>query len=556
MACVADSEARIWDVDDLDRVVAPRLAPHIGTIGGEAAAGATISADGSTVALPSARGAIRIYRGGALAAKLPGRARPLYALQLSADGDRVLSVSNDGAMQLRTVDGRSIRLAASLPRVDIRNVAKPVLDPTGRRVVVLAPSEGRPLERRMETWDLATGRRNIVELDGASERELRFDPGGNVVLVISGSVEVIDVVSGVRVTSLPALGNSSILSADFAGRRVVTTTSGPTLAIWNPGATILAGDPGRSPGAVFSPDGKRVAATDGAVLRTWNTSSGTLGGPGRLRLAGSTGAFVASFSASGARLRAARGFDQVIHDVDWRSGRDDASRPGGRPLAIAQSGAIVVGNPASNAFEVRALRSDKVRLSIPGPKEVDADNAIGGWVFSRDGGRLALLEGRTAVVRDIMRRRRILPPGTRGLRVTAIALRPDGREVATVDGSGSVHVSDVDTDRRRTVTQTRSLEVASLATLDYSPDGRLLVLAETTTIRVLDISSRREVATFEGEALAVDPASSRVAITGTATRAHLRRCDECGSWEQLLARADRRVRRGLTEAERRSLLSP
>ncbi|MFE5671530.1 BTAD domain-containing putative transcriptional regulator [Agromyces sp. NPDC056523] len=168
----------------------------------------------------------------------------------------------------------------------------------------------------------------------------------------------------------------------------------------------------------------------------------------------------------------------------------------------------------TDALDVRIVDIDSMEtlrtLDIPRYGGSYLDERIGP-VVSSDGTRVAAVEwlrtewlgtdfnGRL-VIADVVTGQRLLGPMLLGFDPSVIALAPDGRVLAALDGTGRLRLIDTADGSMRTVEGT--LEHASLkfpradGALQFTPDGRLLY------------------GTMEGQLLVIDPATAtaRVAV--------------------------------------------
>jgi WD40 repeat protein len=81
-----------------------------------------------------------------------------------------------------------------------------------------------------------------------------------------------------------------------------------------------------------------------------------------------------------------------------------------------------------------------------------------------------------------------------------IAFSPDGRLIATRDGSNHVHLSTLDGETLSTFDHS-----AGVASIDFSPDGRTLVTGDMNhEVHIWDVERRQERATLRGHFAWID----------------------------------------------------
>jgi WD40 repeat protein len=276
------------------------------------------------------------------------------------------------------------------------------------------------------------------------------------------------------------------------------------------------GHRGRVNGAVFSPDGKRLAsAGDDGGVKVWDATTGrgllTLRGrhgvtfsPDGKRLALTDGPAVRVCDATtGEEVLTLRGHTDRVSSVDYS--------PDGKRLASASRDGTVKVWDAATGREV---------LTVGGPIR-----DVLGVAFSPDGKRLASGGDDGAVlVWDAATGQGLLTLGGHSQAVDSVAFSPDGKRLASADRDRTVKLWDAGTGREILTLWGRDWNrfylPAGIRSVDFSPDGkRLAVAGWDRAVRVWDAATGQELFAFRGHtgvvrSVAFSPDGTRLASTG------------------------------------------
>ena len=419
----------------------PKLRASIASQG-DTVRSVALSADGDRVVSGSDDGTVRVWEAasGECVRELRGHTGWVRSVALSADGGRVVSGSDDGTVRVwEAASGKCVRELRGLTRA-VNSVA---LSADGGRVV----SGGT--DGTVRVWDAANSE-CVRELRGHESQvdsvALSGDGGRIVSCSYDGTVRVWESSSGECVRELRGHAGwvrSVALSAD--GGRVVSCGDDGTVRVWesSSGECVreLRGHAGRVLSVVLSADGGRVVSGgDDGTVRVWESSSGEC-------------------------VRELREFTTPVWSVAL-------SADGGRVVSGSHDGAVRVWEVTSGEC-VRELRGHtsrvlSVALSADGGRVVSGSDDGTVWVWDATSGETL----------------RELRGHTRG--VSSVSLSADGGRAVSGSYDGTLRVWDATSGEcvRELRGHTRGVTSVSL-----SADGGRVVSGSDGTMGVWDATS-------------------------------------------------------------------
>ncbi len=277
----------------------------------------------------------------------------------------------------------------------------------------------------------------------------------------------------------------------------------------------------------FSPDGKTLAASDGNIIRLWDTANWAEDDP---LIGHEESIFHLSFSSDGKRLIVGDCGGTVyqwtlalrvwqVTRTERRFGRRGWLSPDGRQIACGESfdlplllrdvetgknrELIELGEKAEYFPDLRwspdgkilavASRGIRIRcLEAATGKELmrfgDPNEEFKRLAFSPDGKRLAVACGHGVRLWEVATGRELTTSGTTFCGINAIAFSPDGRQLLSADGAW------IRSWDRATLRKRWCIAEAGLATyrFAFSPDSKQVAAEHESRIRFLDTSLGRE----------------------------------------------------------------
>jgi WD40 repeat protein len=356
------------------------------------------------------------------------------SVALSPGGKTLAAAGPDNTIQLwQVATGRPLRQIQGPPLV----VGALVFSPDGRTLV------GRAADQTLYFWKTATGKeiRRVGEQRGNPRGAFPVRVGGN-----PGGLAF-----------APDGKTLATVETAFENRKVSTAIKLVDVETGAENSRVEMAPPAAVFGLAFSPDGKALAYQTGNAIhlveadtgKALRQITGQVGGPAAL-----------AFSPDGKGLVVRRAGDAPIRLYDVKTG-EIRQRFGG-------AGATpVYGTPFYYGYGVTA---------VPAP------------AFSPDGKFLAA-GGDTAVrVWEAATGKEVVPHAGHGGAVTALALSPDGKLVASKGEDGTVRLWDAATGKER-----HEFRVPGIAGVAFAPDGRTVALGLAAgAVRLYEAATGKE----------------------------------------------------------------
>ena len=528
----AGDDAALWDVATRERVA---------TLRGDGRDGldfALFSRDGRRILTRDDAGDMSVWAtaGGRRIARLPRRSGSITDLDISADGRRVVTAGADGRAEVREV-------AAPRRVVTLRNgeaLTSVQFDPGGRHVVT---ADDDSVAR---VWSVASGR-VVQELRGhtATVQRARFSADGRRVVTASddGSARVWPARPRTpadprwRAADSTTFGPDSrhVLIVDDGRRGVWDTATGKVVdlqgGIYHP-LDRLDWPCGRAAGcSPWSPDGRLVAGADGgggAVV--WDAAGGAV----QRRLGKPSGSVIgAAFSADGRRVVVVDGERPKARIWSLAPLRREGTLPG-TPGEVLRSAQFVPDPP-------RVLTVDVLGRAQIAPVGGGASVTLPGMTLpvaaaaSPAGGQLAI--GTSAGVMSVFddaRRRPRSRSATPGERVNVLAYDATGTAIAT-GGQKGTRIWDA----RTLASRTLQAPGGAVTSVQFSPDGSLVLIASGSVRRLWDRALRRvvlELPRVRDARAELSPDATKLVVAGDA-QLEIRDCAACARLGELVRRA-------------------
>jgi WD40 repeat protein len=417
--------------------------------------------------------------------RLSGHQDFVQGVSFSPDGQRIATASYDGTVKLWAANGHLLQTLAADPLAfDVK------FSPDGKFLVATV---GR---REVKAWNLDGTLRWVWRQDPHKTdlfllRTLAISPDGRWVAVTTedNTIEILNSQTGQWVRRLQGHQNT-VWGVAFSpdGQQIASASEDRTVRVWQPDGqliTTLRGHGDRVNAVAFGPDGQRLASVGmQGVLKLWDAEGTLL----QTIEAHDNGIWDVVFSPDGQQL-ATTSADQTIKLWNLEGGLLQtlyhgetiyraAFSPDGQWLASAGADHLVklwrLNNPAVTILRGHQGRIIRLRFGPRG--DLLASPSWDGTVklWTPQGQLLTTFRGHRGAV-------------------NAVAFHPDGQRLASSDRKGSILVwrkdgtllsqfSMLDPDQSQdSVESTKYIE---LSTLDFSPDGQLLAVANLARVDV------------------------------------------------------------------------
>jgi WD40 repeat protein len=520
-----DTTVRLWDAES-GRARSPVLREHAFPI-----RSADFSADNALLATADGNGQGLVWSGadGRLLSRLPLAVGvgSTAGIEFSPDGSRVALTGFPGTALYGVADGgRSVRLEF-------------LLEGHFGSLSVAFSADGALLGAGggglVDVWDVASRqRRHSLAFPGARPNALSFSPDGGTLATgnADGTTVVWDLETG-HAVGQPLVGLRGAvehLTIDAGGSHI-TTASASGVASWDLQGTALSthrrlGSSGRqvSQGVAFSPDGHQMA-TIGYEGQLSIRDAVTLERQGEVVPTGSSHccSYVAAFSPDGRSVAAGSG--NYLSFIDVMAGAVD--RPPldlGEPmteLEFSRDGKLLaVGTNEGTAAIVDVERwAVRRRVTVPLDGRVEEAEIFGGLevavALSPDGTQLASVgnEGRV-LLEDVEGGGRSTLAEGKGP-AFSVDFSADGRYLAAGFANGTALLIDVQ--RPETAPVALVGHAGLVFDVVFSPDDELLAVASSSGVTLWDLDTRQRIGVLEGPdvafRLAFSPDGSSLATT-------------------------------------------
>lgn len=491
------------------------------------------------------------------------RSRTLDTVQLDRRGRRLLTTDDGGQFLVFDADTGTRLGRRNWPQHTVRTAdgsedwsAIATLLSTGRDIVYT-----RDGGRSVRIWNVARNRtfktafdwqdvlvlrpptatRISVPVDGVMPVAVSAD-GHMAAALGSRGLTLIDVRTGHRLMELPAPRDGTTVAYSPDGQTLVMTLQTKDVWVWKPGVKVLRSVPPFSANGYLS-NGRYTALSDNALAVTSTVTGHTTYRSGPIpgleqaspMLSGNGGHFEVADYAS----KQVVSLDPPARGIKvWRA-KDDVEVTSGRGEAVT------IDSTYKHA-QVIEMATGRVLLDL---RHRDKDDGYYQASFAAKARLVALGTEHGVEIWDVPKRKLL-----RRIRSTAFyfALRPDGREIALAEVP-QLRVLNLASGSSKIVADDLPDDTLALDGVAYTGAGQVVVNGRRSNVnsvtfvtrpRVFDVPTGRQLlAPDYGLSLNLSPHRDFVVISDDAAPPVTLRCDQCGDWDQLVARADRRVGR-------------
>ena len=461
----------------------------------------SMSPDGAVLAVGGLGGAIELFApdGRSAPRRLPSQADAVGMLGFSADGRRLLSVSDDRAVRLWDVASAGEPGQAPILAIDGAPITGAALGNDGE-TVFLAMMSGE-----VERVSVADGsRRHVAHLDKPAYG-LSPSPDGKMLAALFGewaqSIALVDVASG-DVTALDIANVKGSFGFSPTGKLLVAGSSDGTIYLHDVESGTdreLHGHEDDIYHLVFSADESMLlSASDDATARLWNLRTGSV----RVLRGHEDDVFFAALTPD-AGMVATASFDASIrlwqldgaHEVSQVLGRIGEFAGATRSLLTEDGGIVLTANESErHSWNLATGERHSTKSEWPGMRDPRyrllaypaLDLRTRRYVVPREEGVIEiwdLVRGESTEI------------GTGDGVITAVALSVDGRTLVTGRDDGRVEVWDTaggDDAEPRLLARDLVARGAAL-----SPDGKRVALGLDDRLELLDLASGARLGAIE-----------------------------------------------------------
>ncbi|KAF5367685.1 hypothetical protein D9758_009894 [Tetrapyrgos nigripes] len=416
----------------------------------------------------------------------------INCIALSADGQRVVSQSDDKTIQIWNVETGEEEKKLEGHSGWVTSVA---FSADGQRVV------SGSFDKTIRIWNVETGEEE-KKLEGHSDwvRSVAFSADGQ--RVVSGShdktIRIWNVETGEEEKKLEGHSDwvtSVAFSAD--GQRVVSGSEDKTIRIWNVETEEeekkLEGHSDRVTSVAFSADGQRVVSgSHDKTIRIWNVETGEE----EKKLEGHSNSVISvAFSADGQRV-VSGSHDKTIRIWNVETGEEEKKLEGHsdrvRSVAFSADGQRVVSGSEDKTIRIWNVEAGEEEKKLEGHSD-----RVTSVAFSADGQRVVSGSfDKTIRIWNVETEEEEKKLEGHSDWVTSVAFSADGQRVVSGSHDKTIRIWNVETGEEEKKLEGHSNSVISVA---FSADGQHVVSrSHDKTIRIWNVETGEEEKKLEG----------------------------------------------------------